>query len=89
MDAFLQLDAEYPGYVMFTPTVVDLDGNHGPLEVIVGSSAGQIHVIGTDGKNRDGWPVSRDRIHGQVSTASCAIGGQVRYYGQISSLQVL
>ena len=62
------MDAEYPGYVMFTPTVIDLDGTHGPLETIVGTSAGQIHVFTPEGTNRPGWPVAREPIHGQVCT---------------------
>ena len=67
---------------MFNPTVVDLDGNHGPLEVVMGTSAGQIHIIDANGQTRAGWPVARDSIHGQVRAVgrqrAGGLEGQVR-----------
>ena len=62
----LQVKAQYPGYLLFSPTVLDLDGDGGPLEIITGSSAGHLHVHNLDGSDRPGFPVVTDTLHGQV-----------------------
>ena len=53
---------------MFSPTVIDMDRNGGHLEIVLGTSAGNIHVIETEGelKDRKGFPYSMGIIHGQV-----------------------
>jgi len=48
--------------------VVDMDQTGGQLEVVVGTSAGNVHVIDLEGGPRDrpGFPYSMGTIHGQV-----------------------
>lgn len=62
-----KVDATFPAYNIFSPTVIDLDVDGGPLEVIMGTSAGSLFVFNQDGSVRTGWPVSQNTIHGQVS----------------------
>ena len=64
--SFLQRNDEFPGYVLFTPTVVDLDSQGGPLEIIAGTSAGNLHVLDHTGTPRTGFPVLLSTLHGQV-----------------------
>ncbi|KAL4234802.1 hypothetical protein ACF0H5_006444 [Mactra antiquata] len=61
----------FPGYVLFSPTVIDMDRNGGYLEIIIGTSAGNVHVINVeDGvKDRPGFPYSMGIIHGQLTVA--------------------
>jgi hypothetical protein len=61
-----QVTSEYPGYLLTTPTVVDLDGVGGPLEVILGTSAGNLMVFDNNWKNRTGFPLAYDVLHSQV-----------------------
>ena len=56
----------YPGYILFTPTVIDLDLDGGPLEIIIGTSAGRLYVMEHNGRIRKGFPVVIATIHGQV-----------------------
>lgn len=63
----LQVKAEYPGYQLFSPTVLDLDGDDGPLEIITGSSAGHLHVYNSNGSIKPGFPIVTDTLHGQVT----------------------
>lgn len=62
-----KVDATFPAYNIFSPTVIDLDVKGGQLEVIMGTSAGSLFVFNQDGSVRTGWPVSQNTIHGQVS----------------------
>ena len=45
---------------------MDRKGDH--LEIVIGTSAGNVHVIETDNgvKERQGFPYSMGTIHGQV-----------------------
>ncbi|XP_028409907.1 protein DEFECTIVE IN EXINE FORMATION 1-like [Dendronephthya gigantea] len=55
-----------PCYLLSSPVVVDLDGNHGSNEVVIGSSSGKVHVLNKDG----GYPWSfhlSDSIAGQIA----------------------
>ncbi|ELT95035.1 hypothetical protein CAPTEDRAFT_206740 [Capitella teleta] len=62
-----KVTAEFPGYILFTPTLADIDSSFSSLEIVVGTSAGQIHCIDSDtGKNRDGFPIQTDTIFGQL-----------------------
>ncbi|WAR19978.1 DEX1-like protein [Mya arenaria] len=58
----------FPGYVLFSPTVIDMDRQGSYLEVVVGTSAGNVHVIDLEGgvRDRKGFPYSMGTIHGQV-----------------------
>ena len=68
----VQVNEEFPAYVLFTPTVVDLDSEGGPLEVIVGTSAGNLHVLDHTGSPRAGFPLLLTTLHGQVGlNTSC------------------
>ncbi|XP_033095277.1 protein DEFECTIVE IN EXINE FORMATION 1-like [Anneissia japonica] len=62
-----KVSAEFPAYQLFTPTVIDLDGNSGPLEIIVCTSAGRLIVLDCNGHLRTGFPKSFGTIHGQVT----------------------
>ncbi|XP_071948271.1 uncharacterized protein [Antedon mediterranea] len=59
--------AEFPAYQLFTPTVIDLDGNSGSLEIVVCTSAGHLIVLDSNGKIRPGFPKSFGTIHGQIT----------------------
>lgn len=54
-----------------------MDRNGGHLEIVIGTSAGNVHVIETEGgvKDRAGFPYSMGIIHGQVSCSitSCYV----------------
>ncbi len=62
----LKVNSEFPGYILNTPTVIDIDGDNSSLEIIIGTSGGNIHVINLDGSAREGYPIPTDSIHGQV-----------------------
>ncbi|KAK2150001.1 hypothetical protein LSH36_427g01033 [Paralvinella palmiformis] len=62
-----KVKAEYPGYQLFSPTVLDLDGDDGPLEIITGSSAGHLHVYNSNGSIKPGFPIVTDTLHGQIT----------------------
>ena len=61
-----KVDSEYPGYVLFSPTVVDLDSSGSDLEIVLGTSAGQLHVINWAGGYKEGFPIPTDSVSGQV-----------------------
>lgn len=67
MNITFKVDATFPAYNIFSPTVIDLDVDGGQLEVIMGTSAGSLFIFNQDGSVRTGWPVSQNTIHGQVS----------------------
>lgn len=73
-----QVDATFPAYNIFSPTVIDLDVDGGQLEVIMGTSAGSLFVFNQDGSVRTGWPVSQNTIHGQITAADLAGDGVVK-----------
>lgn len=64
----LQKGSGFPAYVLFSPTVIDMDRNGGHLEIVIGTSAGNVHVIETENgvKERQGFPYGMGAIHGQV-----------------------
>ena len=67
---YIQKDSGFPAYVLFSPTVIDMDRNGGEMEIVVGTSAGNVHVIQIDNsvvRDRQGFPYSMGVIHGQVS----------------------
>ncbi len=57
---------QYRAYMYSTPTVIDLDAD-GLLEIIVGSSVGNVHVISSKGEMREGFPVEVGEVQGQVT----------------------
>ncbi|XP_070578887.1 uncharacterized protein [Ptychodera flava] len=59
--------SKFPAYALFTPTVVDLDSNNGPLEILLGTSSGHLYVLNSDGSIRNGFPKLVGPIHGQVT----------------------
>ncbi|XP_033626702.1 protein DEFECTIVE IN EXINE FORMATION 1-like isoform X2 [Asterias rubens] len=61
------MNDEFPAYVLFTPTVVDLDSEGGPLEIIVGTSTGNLHVLDHTGAPTPGFPLLLSTLHGQVT----------------------
>ena len=72
-----QMTASFPAYILFTPTVVDLDSNGGNLETITGTSSGKIYAIDTEGKIRSGFPLSLNTVHGQLTVADVNHDGQL------------
>ncbi|XP_052267793.1 uncharacterized protein LOC127869338 isoform X2 [Dreissena polymorpha] len=67
----------FPGYVLFSPTVIDMDRNGSHLEIVIGTSAGGIHVINLENgvRDRSGFPYSMGTIHGQVTVADITKDG--------------
>jgi hypothetical protein len=62
------LFSEFPAYNLFAPTVVDIDGDFSALEIILGTSAGNLFVLDHTGLVKNGWPKSSGSIHGQVTS---------------------
>ena len=62
----MQVKSSFPGFLLNSPTLIDLDGNGSNLEIIIGTSGGHIHVLNSDGSSRVGFPVTTDSVHGQV-----------------------
>ena len=46
---------------------MDIDGDFGPMEIILGTSAGNLYILDHEGNVKDGWPKSSGSIHGQVT----------------------
>ncbi|CAH1792446.1 unnamed protein product [Owenia fusiformis] len=69
--------SESPAYVLFTPTIIDLDSSGGDLEIVVGTSAGQLHVLNIQGTERQGFPRTMGPIHGQVTVADVRSEGHL------------
>ena len=65
--SFFQKSSSFPAYVLFSPTVIDLDRDGGELDIVIGTSAGNLHVFNSNGQHRNGFPYSMGTIHGQVS----------------------
>ena len=63
-----QISAEFPAYNLFTPTVVDIEGDFSAMEIILGTSAGNLFILDHHGKVKEGWPKSSGSIHGQVTS---------------------
>ncbi|KAH9495922.1 hypothetical protein Btru_013685 [Bulinus truncatus] len=65
---FLEL-AESPVLNLFTPTVVDLDGDYGSPEIITGLSSGRLYILSLEGSHRNGFPQTFTNISGRVTAA--------------------
>ncbi|GAB1600467.1 protein DEFECTIVE IN EXINE FORMATION 1-like [Argonauta hians] len=72
-----QLTANFPAYILFSPTVIDLDSNDGPLETITGTSSGKLYVINSNGEIRTGFPVPFETIHGQLTVGDVNSDGML------------
>ncbi|ESO96510.1 hypothetical protein LOTGIDRAFT_159926 [Lottia gigantea] len=64
-----QISSAAPTYNLFTPTVIDLDGESSDLEIIVGTSSGEVHVLTSQGQQRKGFPYDGNPLHGQITVA--------------------
>ena len=64
------MTSESPGYVLFSPVVVNLDGNNSELDIVVSTSAGYLHVVSANGQARPGFPIHTDTVCGQVSVVA-------------------
>lgn len=60
------MNSAFPAYNLFSTTVIDIDSTGGSMEIIMGTSAGNLYILDTNGNHRDGWPVSQNTLHGQV-----------------------
>ncbi|CAG5126243.1 unnamed protein product [Candidula unifasciata] len=65
---FLEL-SQTPVFNLFTPTVMDLDGNFGEAEIITGLSSGNLCVMSLDGVQRSGYPRNIGPISGRITIA--------------------
>lgn len=62
-----KLSSDQPAYLLAPPTVVKL-GKHMPMCVIIGSVAGQLHVLqGAELQETLGFPITMDSISAQVA----------------------
>ncbi|CAL1529969.1 unnamed protein product [Lymnaea stagnalis] len=66
---FLEI-SEAPVFSLFTPTVLDLDGNFGPPEIVIGLTSGSLFVLSTEGEHRTGFPKTLKNISGTVAAAN-------------------
>lgn len=64
------MKSEFPGYALNSPTLINLEGDGGPLQIVVGTSGGHVYALNPDGSARSGFPVTTDSVHGQVQVAS-------------------
>ena len=62
----MQAKSAFPGFLLNSPTLIDLDGNGSDLEIVIGTSGGHVHVLNADGAPRRGFPIITDSIQGQV-----------------------
>ncbi|XP_041353729.1 protein DEFECTIVE IN EXINE FORMATION 1-like isoform X2 [Gigantopelta aegis] len=72
-----ELSSEFPAFLLFSPTVIDLDSNGGELEIIIGSSTGNLHILTHSGQLRAGFPKSLHSLQGQVSVADLNNDGKL------------
>lgn len=68
--------SDFPGYLLSSPTVVDLDGSYGEPEVIIGSLSGRIHVYNKDGQYSHAFGLT-DSIHGQITVGDLNRDGKL------------
>ncbi|XP_072181524.1 uncharacterized protein [Diadema setosum] len=60
--------APVPAYLLHSPTVVDLDGNHDPPEVVMATASGLVVAVDVEGQTRSGFPVRLgEPVSGQIS----------------------
>ncbi|KAJ8308441.1 hypothetical protein KUTeg_013315 [Tegillarca granosa] len=71
------VNSAFPAYNLFSPTVIDIDSLGGSMEIIMGTSAGNLYILDTNGNHRDGWPVSLNTLHGQVTVADLDMDGKL------------
>nr|XP_054758978.1 uncharacterized protein LOC129265025 [Lytechinus pictus] len=59
----------FPAYLLYPPTIVDLDNRHGPTEVIIATTSGLLHVVDIKGQARSGFPLRLEggAIMGQIT----------------------
>ncbi|KAL8592584.1 hypothetical protein ACOMHN_026514 [Nucella lapillus] len=77
-----QVLSEFPAFNLFSPTVVDLDGDGGEMEVVVGLSTGNIHAFTPSsfrltGTQRTSFPLTFNTVHGQVTVTDVDNDGQL------------
>uniref|UniRef100_A0A0B7AVA1 DEX1 C-terminal domain-containing protein n=1 Tax=Arion vulgaris TaxID=1028688 RepID=A0A0B7AVA1_9EUPU len=66
---YLEL-SQTPVMTLFTPTVIDVDGNFREPEIIIGLTSGNLYVLSLDGKHRPGFPVTVGSISGRIAAAN-------------------
>ncbi|XP_076442977.1 uncharacterized protein LOC143281614 [Babylonia areolata] len=77
-----QVLSDFPAFNLFSPTVVDLDGDGSELEVVVGLSTGSVHaftpsVFRQAGTQRPSFPLSFNTVHGQVTVTDVDNDGRL------------
>ena len=77
-----------PCFLLSSPTVIDLDGNYGSNEVIIGSSSGRIHVWNKDGKYPLSFDLS-DSIAGQITVGDVNNDGSLEVIAVDGSANVM
>lgn len=68
--------SDFPAYLLSSPIVVDLDGNYGDPEVIIGSSSGKIHVWNRAGKYSQSFELS-DSLNGEIAVGDTNNDGKL------------
>ncbi|BFZ24522.1 hypothetical protein BsWGS_27561 [Bradybaena similaris] len=61
--------SQTPLFNLFSPTVVDLDGNFGDPEIIIGLSSGNLYIMSVGGIQRSGFPRNMGPISGRIAVA--------------------
>ena len=61
----LQKSAEYPAFILTTPTLANLDNNPG-LETVIGTAAGRLHILDQEGRAVSPFPLPTDIIYTRV-----------------------
>lgn len=72
-----EVNSAFPAYNLFSPTVIDIDSLGGSMEIIMGTSAGNLYILDINGNHRDGWPVSLNTLHGQITVADLDMDGNL------------
>ncbi|XP_067682032.1 uncharacterized protein [Haliotis asinina] len=76
-----QVYAQFPAFALFSPTVIDLDSNGSDLEVLLATSAGNLHVLDKFGHQRKGFPKNMNSLHGQVTVEDINRDGKLEIIG--------
>ncbi|XP_074662605.1 uncharacterized protein LOC141915100 [Tubulanus polymorphus] len=71
-----KVTSNYPGYILYPPVIADITDSRS-IDIILGTSAGSLHVLNSDGITRKNFPKSFDSIHGDVSVIDLNHDGKI------------
>ncbi|XP_013387693.1 protein DEFECTIVE IN EXINE FORMATION 1 [Lingula anatina] len=81
--------SEFPAYMLFSPTVLDLDSEGGKLEIVFGTSVGSLYALTHTGETRTGFPLTMDSIHGQITVEDVNLDGKLEMIAVDTSANVV